>query len=393
MRLGRPLRILCCSTSMEGGGSERQMALLLRHLDRSRFAPELYLLRKSGPYLATLPVDIPIHSFEQSPNLPWLNWPGRIRSQQIRHLRQRLCQGKYDLVFDRALHMTQLTGPATEGLKVARISTVVASPIDDFEFYEKRFRWMKRRLLARAYLQADKILALSHSIAREMQRYYHIPSDRVQVLYSPIDQAEVERSASEPLTDYRDLQNVELRVLCVGRITDVKRQQDVYDAAKYLIQHRHRRIQVDFLGDGPLRQALETQSIQDDLAANIRFHGFQSNPFPYYRKSDLLCLASHCEGLPNVIMEAMFLGLPVLAADCSSGPRELLGDQQFGTLVPVRNPKALANAMLDRIDNPGPWLEKAKRAADIARERHQLSTWLASIEQLFEEVVRGKVDS
>jgi glycosyltransferase involved in cell wall biosynthesis len=286
--------------------------------------------------------------------------------------------------------MTQLTGPATAGLNVARISTVVASPVDDFEFYEKRFRWIKRKLLAKAYLEADRVVAVSHSIAREMQRYYHVPSDRVTVLYSPIDQEQILSASTENIADYTDIPDVELRVLCIGRITEVKRQQDVYDAAKYLIQEKHRRIQIDFVGDGPLKINLEQQAKRDGLTTNVRFHGFRANPFPFYRHTDLLCLASNCEGLPNVIMEAMFLGVPVLACDCSSGPKELLGEQKYGTLVPVKDPRALANAMLDRIEQPQVWLDRAKRAAPIAAERHQLPTWLKSVENIFEEVVRRR---
>jgi glycosyltransferase involved in cell wall biosynthesis len=375
---------------MEGGGSERQMALLIRNLDRSRFAPELYLQRRTGPHLHSIPNDVPIHSFDEQKKTTWLNWPGRIRGQQIRHLRQTIQHNHFDLVFDRALHMTQLTGPATAGLNVARISTVVASPIDDFEFYEKRFRWIKRKLLAKAYLEADRVLAVSHSIAREMQGYYHVPSDRVTVLYSPIDQEQILAASTENIADYTDIPNAELRVLCLGRITEVKRQQDVYDAAKYLIQEKQRRIQIDFVGDGPLKINLEEQAKRDGLTTNIRFHGFRTNPFPFYRHTDLLCLASNCEGLPNVIMEAMFLGVPVLACDCSSGPKELLGEQKYGTLVPVKDPRALAMAMLDRIDRPQVWLDKAKLAAQIASERHQLPTWLKSIENLFEDVVRRR---
>lgn len=375
---------------MEGGGSERQMALLLRHLDRSRFAPELYLLRRTGPHLQSIPADVPIHCFEDHYKTPWLNWPGRIRAQQIRHLRKLIQQNHFDLVYDRALHMTQLTGPATSGLPTARISTVVASPIEDFEFYENRFRWLKRKLLAKAYLEADRVLALSHAIAREMQRYYHIPSERVTVLYSPIDQAQILALYAADIPGYSDIPDIELRVLCIGRITEVKRQQDVYDAAKYLIQEKQRLIQVDFVGDGPIKNRLQAQAKLDGLETHIRFHGFQANPFPFYRHTDLLCLASHCEGLPNVIMEAMFLGVPVLACDCASGPRELLGDQKLGTLVPINDPQALAKAMLDRIDQPQAWLSKAQQARKVAADRHQLPVWLKSIEELFIDVVQQR---
>ena len=285
--------------------------------------------------------------------------------------------------------MTQITGPATEGLNVARISTVVAAPIRDFENYEKKYRWIKRRLLARAYRSADKVLAVSRDLAAELQRYYHIPSDQVQVLYSPIDQDTILRRAAETI-DLIDPPNIELRILCVGRISESKGQRDLFDAAKIVLLERMRRIALHFVGDGPLREQLQRETELLGLSHEIQFHGFSANPYPYYRKAGLLCLPSHYEGLPNVVMEAMFLGVPVLATDCPTGPRELLGDQQYGTLVPVKNPRALADAIVDRIDNPLAWVERSQAAKTIATQRHQLKTWLGAIERLFQATVDAR---
>ena len=374
---------------MEGGGSERQMAALIRNLDRSRFAPELFLLHRSGSLLETLPADLPIHCYDELAPPFYFNWPGRIRNSQIRCLRKLIVERHINLVYDRTLHMTQITGPATDGLNVARISTVVAAPIRDFENYEKKYRWIKRRLLARAYRSADKVLAVSRDLAAELQRYYHIPSAQVQVLYSPIDQDTILRRAAETI-DLIDPPNIELRILCVGRISESKGQRDLFDAAKIVLLERMRRIALHFVGDGPLREQLQRETELLGLSHEIQFHGFSSNPYPYYRKADLLCLPSHYEGLPNVVMEAMFLGVPVLATDCPTGPRELLGDQQYGTLVPVKNPRALADAIVDRIDNPLAWVERSQAAKTIATQRHQLKTWLGAIERLFQATVDAR---
>lgn len=374
---------------MEGGGSERQMAALIRDLDRSRFAPELFLLHRSGALLETLPADLPIHCYDEIVGQFYFNWPGRIRNSQIRCLRKLIVERHINLVYDRTLHMTQITGPATEGLNVARISTVVAAPIRDFENYEKTYRWLKRRLLARAYRTADKVLAVSRDLAAELQRYYHIPSDQVQVLYSPIDQDTILRQAAESI-GLIDPPHIELRILCVGRISESKGQRDLFDAAKIVLLERKRRIALHFVGDGPLREQLQRETELLGLSREIQFHGFSANPYPYFLQADLLCLPSHYEGLPNVVMEAMFLGVPVLATDCPTGPRELLGDQQYGTLVPVKNPRALADAIVNRIDHPLAWNERAQAAKTIATERHQLKTWLGAIERLFQATVDAR---
>ena len=81
----------------------------------------------------------------------------------------------------------------------------------------------------------------------------------------------------------------------------------------------------------------------------VHFAGFQANPFAYLLHADLFVLASHYEGLGNVITEALACGVPVVATDCKSGPRELLADGKYGILSPVGDPPALAAAMKESL--------------------------------------------
>ncbi len=73
--------------------------------------------------------------------------------------------------------------------------------------------------------------------------------------------------------------------------------------------------------------------------------GYMLNPSPYFRSADLFVLSSDYEGFGNVIVEAMSVGLPIVSTDCPDGPAEILSQGKFGTLVPPRNPAALARAI------------------------------------------------
>ena len=81
------------------------------------------------------------------------------------------------------------------------------------------------------------------------------------------------------------------------------------------------------------------------LAGCVEIAGFQHNPFPWIAAAELLVLCSDHEGLPNVIVEALTLGVPVVSTDCPSGPREILGAALPGCLVPVGDASALAEAI------------------------------------------------
>jgi glycosyltransferase involved in cell wall biosynthesis len=78
--------------------------------------------------------------------------------------------------------------------------------------------------------------------------------------------------------------------------------------------------------------------------------GFVQNPYSYMARASLFVLPSKWEGLPTVLVEAMYLGVPIVATDCPGGSREILRDGQFGRLAPVDDPLSLADAIVGALN-------------------------------------------
>ena len=78
------------------------------------------------------------------------------------------------------------------------------------------------------------------------------------------------------------------------------------------------------LGEGPLEKYLKKLTSELDLSDEVQFLGFQNNPFKFMASSSIYVMPSLNEGFPNVLIEAMACGVPVIAADCLTGPREIL---------------------------------------------------------------------
>jgi glycosyltransferase involved in cell wall biosynthesis len=108
------------------------------------------------------------------------------------------------------------------------------------------------------------------------------------------------------------------------------------------------------LGDGSERDTLEALVSDLGLEQDVRMPGFAGNPYAYMRRADVFVLSSRWEGLPTVLIEAMACGAPLVSTDCPSGAREILEDGKWGLLVPISDPEAMAQAIVQVLDVPHP---------------------------------------
>ena len=131
------------------------------------------------------------------------------------------------------------------------------------------------------------------------------------------------------------------------------------------------------LGEGPERPRLEALAAALGVADRVALPGFDPNSYAYMRRARLFVLPSRAEGLPTVLIEAMACGTPVVSTDCRTGPREILEDGRWGTLVPVGDEGALTRAMeaaLARTAHP----DVRRRAADYSVAA-SVDAWLALV--------------
>lgn len=156
-------------------------------------------------------------------------------------------------------------------------------------------------------------------------------------------------------------------IVTAGRLVAVKDHRTLLQAFATLRASRDARLVI--FGEGPLDAELRAYAGEIGIAQDVLFAGYVDDPAACYAVADLFALSSTSEGFGNVLVEAMAAGVPVVSTDAPHGPREILGDGRFGSLVPVGDANALAEAMGRMLDRPTPTAALSARAADFTIEK------------------------
>lgn len=382
-----PLKLLACSGSLDGGGSERQLWQLVSRLDRQRFAPEVYLLHRRGPYLEQLPSDVPVQAFDVAHPAPPRFPPGRISRMQSRHLRQVVQSRGIDVVYDRTFHMSLLTGWALP-VSMPRVSVIVSPPSRDLPSSERRFLFVKRWMLARAYRTATETICVSSEVADDAAGYYGLSRRRLTVLHNPVDVDLVRKLARQPC-DMGEVSDAPcLRVALIGRFTAEKGHRLALDILRVFqgkFHHRQLAIHLHCVGDGPQKAEIEMLVNEWSLTGRVHLHGYQTNPYPFIAACDLVLVPSRYEGFPNVALEAMTLGVPLLMTDYGATARMIAGDDnQRAVLIGAEDVLSGIHALADRIDNAVAWQARAVAAKSWIEREHAIEPWLEKMMSLLE---------
>jgi len=214
---------------------------------------------------------------------------------------------------------------------------------------QRRSRWIPA-LARRLYPWADEIIAVSHGVADDLARVLKLPRERIRVIHNPVVTDQLYQKAREAPDHPWFAAGAPPVVLGVGRLDPEKDFALLIEA--FSILEKKRRVRLVVLGAGPERNALNSLIQELGISDSVELPGFVENPFSYMAGSAVLALTSWFEGLPNVLIEAMACGTPVVAVDCPSGPREILEGGRYGRLAPVGDAKALAHAIEETLDHP-----------------------------------------
>jgi glycosyltransferase involved in cell wall biosynthesis len=334
MKVNAKTKLAIFLPSLGGGGAERAMLNLAHGLAESGCTVDLVLAQAKGPYLSKVHESVQIVDLNASRVLTSLPALARyLRREQPGALLSVL-----DYANVVALWARRLAG-IPDRVVVNEQNTISRSASNS----PRRRQRMVPYLVRYFYPWADCIIGNSHGVAADLSQVIGLPPERIKILYNPVVTPEVREKARAPLSHPWFEADQPPVVLAVGRLTNQKDFPTLIRAFAQVRQVRPARLLI--LGEGPGRPILESLVKQLGLANDVALPGFVDNPYAYMSRASLYVLSSRWEGLPTVLIEALYCGPPIIATDCPSGPREILADGRYGSLVPVGDVTALTQAI------------------------------------------------
>lgn len=357
------------SNSLVGAGAERIVARLLSNPTPFDHQISRHLILLDDDEIAyPIPSSVPVHCLDTKGSL----LRGAVK------LKAKLAEVQPDICVSFGTRSNLLTVSVA---KLAGTRVVISERVNSSRHHAGNLSGSLAKHLTRiVYRHADSIIAVSQGVAQDLRENFGVPAEIISVVANPVDKDHVTAQAAEQSGIEGFTRPV---VVAMGRLVPNKNFSLLIEA----FRRWGRGGTLIILGKGPLREQLRDEIVAAGLGGRVFLAGFKENPFAIMGKADCFVLPSNSEGFPNGLVEAMILGVPVIATNCPSGPAEILDDRadlevsdvyegKYGLLVPMEAPDALSRA-LNLALAPGQ-RELRSRSARLGAVRYDLTNTLAT---------------
>ncbi|MDZ7316692.1 MAG: glycosyltransferase [candidate division KSB1 bacterium] len=370
----RKIRVLQLVEGFNFGGAETKLLELVEHMDRSRFETTVVSLGLGNEIehlFRALDCRVEIFHRKRQVDFPLLQ-----------RLRRFIRQERIEIVMTTLFYADVLGALAghSGGAKGVFSWETISSPkwLVPHRFWAYRY----------AIRHADKVISVSQATAEWLVRKRKVPAHKVMIIPYGVNLDKFNPKPKNLTREQIGLSPTDLVIIQVARLTEQKGHKFLVEAAARVAAEIPQAKFV-LVGDGPLRREIEEQISRFGLKDRFRLLGFRHDVHQILPLCDIFTLPSLYEGLPNVVLEAMACGLPVVATP-ADGTKEAVVDGETGFLVPIADVDALS----ERLIQLGRQAELRKRLGEAGRrrvERHfSLTGQVKQFEDLYIRYARPK---
>jgi len=327
-------KIIFFLPSLNGGGAERVTLNIIKQLSMQDYEIHLVLVKKVGEYLKLIPKYVKIYDLQSSKTL-----------YSIYKFRKLIQIIQPHIIYSTLYrtHIVLYLGLFNIQNKPSTILRIPNSPKLIFE--KNEISQGMRFFLKLAFKNATTIIAQTPQMKDEIIKYYPILTQKVKVIINPLDTKHIDISTQSNQNPFNPKY---INIVASGRILPQKGFDILIKSfQKVYLENSNYRLHI--IGRNYSNYQEKYQLLIDKLNLNnvINFLGFQHNPYIYYKNSDLFVLSSRWEGLPNTILENLYLNKPIVATKCIPFMTTLIKEGRNGFLVDIDNPEMLSKAILN----------------------------------------------
>lgn len=214
-----------------------------------------------------------------------------------------------------------------------------------FNFYDYLKKSIIKLILKLFYGRADIVVANSKKVAKEINEFSNVKSTHIYP------------GSFHKIINKRKKIKTPIRIICIGRLTEEKGFDVLINGVKNIDKDKY---QLSIIGEGILKKKIQDLIISNNLNKNVKLLGKKIKVLKYILKSDLLINPSYFEGFPNVVIEALSCGTPVICSKSHGGVYEILKNEKYGDLFNNGDAKSLENKIKKFIKNPSILIKKSR---------------------------------
>ena len=234
------------------------------------------------------------------------------------------------------------------------------------------------------YKKYDKILAICDTMRDEFVEILGMDKNKVELVYNPIDLEAIRKKAENIDKKYENYLKQDY-FLQVSRLTEQKQPEHLVDIY-YKLKQRGIKEKLYFIGNGEKVNLIKQKIKEYKLENDVILLGQIENPYPFFKNAKLFVHTAKYEGLPTVLLESLAFGTPVVAYDCPTGPKDILGENsEYGELIPLNDKDMFVEKVYELMNNNKKY-ENYKKLSFVRANDFSMESNKVKLKELIENI-------
>ena len=300
----------------------------------------------------------------------------RAKATYLKKVEKTIKENKYDVIIDYSSNLLKYNN---FDIKVPVFAWIHFSltfgeklSADKIEKYKKQYK------------KYDKILAICDTMRDEFVEILGMDKNKVELVYNPIDLEAIRKKAENIDKKYENYLKQDY-FLQVSRLTEQKQPEHLVDIY-YKLKQQGIKEKLYFIGNGEKVELIKQKIKEYKLENDVILLGQIENPYPFFKNAKLFVHTGKYEGLPTVLLESLALGTPVVAYDCPTGPKDILGkNSEYGELIPLNDKDTFVEKVYELM-NKNEKYENYRKLSLVRANDFSMESNKAKLKELIENI-------